>query len=297
MENKGPVFCFGEVLWDCLPAGLFMGGAPCNVAYHIKQGGLEVFPVTAVGKDFLGEEILRRLQQVGLSDRFITMVDDKPTGAVLVAINDEGNASYDIKENVAWDCIGMTSHLEETVRSASAIVYGSLAQRSLSNRAVLAALIHEVGNGLKVFDVNLRPPFDERDLVISLAAESDLIKMNADELKILVGAEGPSLEDLAKKFQEHVGAKDLCITDGGNGAGLLKDGKWYGEDAHKIEVKDTVGAGDSFLGALITAFVTGVEDPQEALVRACRLGEFVAGCDGAMPKYTWEKGSPVSNSS
>ncbi|MEM9445308.1 MAG: carbohydrate kinase [Verrucomicrobiota bacterium] len=294
MESKGPVFCFGEVLWDCLPAGLFMGGAPCNVAYHIQQGGLEVYPVTAVGSDFLGEEILRRLKKAGLSDTFVTVIDHKSTGVVLVSIDEAGNATYEIKENVAWDHIGLTSHLEEIAHRASAIIFGSLALRALPNRAVLSALLNGAEHALKCFDVNLRPPFDDLELVRTLSEEADLIKMNADELKVLVDSENSSLEDMARVFQESVGDKKICITDGGNGAGLLIDDKWYSEKANKVEVKDTVGAGDSFLGALITSLVQGTEDPQSALSRACRMGEFVATSNGAMPSYKWQNNTPVA---
>ncbi|MEM9398699.1 MAG: carbohydrate kinase [Verrucomicrobiota bacterium] len=289
MTKTHNVLCFGEVLWDCLPRGLFMGGAPCNVAYHLQQSGITANPVTAVGQDFLGHEIVRRIKNAGLSDQFVQTIPDKMTGVVQVQINELGNAKYDITEDVAWDYISLAQGLEEAAIKASAIVFGSLAQRSLPNRAVLGALLHDASDAMKVFDVNLRPPFDDLHLVQTLCSESDLIKMNGDELKRLTGTSSNDLEKHARKFAELLSGKDkiFCITDGANGAGLLIKNKWLWEKAKKIEVKDTVGAGDSFLAALISELLHD-KKPAEALVKACRLGDFVASSDGAMPSYKWE---------
>lgn len=290
MSDAKKVLCYGEVLWDCLPAGLFFGGAPVNVAYHLRQKGSKVFPVTAVGKDFLGEEIFRRMRRFNLELPFVSEIPEKATGVVLVQINEQGNASYDIREDVAWDYIPCSETLLKDAEDADAIVFGSLAQRSPNNRETLTRLLDHGQTALKIFDVNLRPPYDDPDRVFSLCIRADLIKMNGDELRTLTGSDGKTsnvLGNLARNFRKRVGDKKICITDGAAGAGLLDGEKWFWEDGQKVQVEDTVGAGDSFLAALTDGLLAG-DTPAQALKNAARLGEFVASSRGATPSYHWE---------
>ena len=158
-ENRAPavVLCFGEMLWDSLPRGLFPGGAPMNVAYHLHQLGLRAAPVSAVGRDVLGDELLRRVTAWGLDTDLIRVRDDKPTGLVRVR-TEKGGPAYDIVENVAWDWIELPAHPPEFVSQARALIFGTLAQRAEHNRKQFARLCELCGQALKVFDVNLRPP-------------------------------------------------------------------------------------------------------------------------------------------
>jgi fructokinase len=153
----------------------------------------------------------------------------------------------------------------------------------------LDAVLEKMAGGLKIYDVNLRPPFDDAETIRYLATKSDLIKLNDEELEVVTHGVYPamSLEKAAREYAAQVGCKRLCVTAGARGAGLLDVGKWYWVDGRSVVVKDTVGAGDSFLAALIHGLVGPTSRPPDAiLTRACRLGEFVASSDGATPHYT-----------
>ena len=284
-----PVLCFGEVLWDCLPRGLFPGGAPINVAYHLQKLGITAYPVTAVGKDFLGQELTRRLEQWGLDSRFVNVLPDKQTGVVRAHIQPDRSAKYEIVEDVAWDWIEPAEEVFEMAARGASLLFGTLAQRSKHNRKQLDAVLEKMASGLKIYDINLRPPFDDAETIKYLATKSNLIKLNDEELEVVTHGVYPamSLEKAAREYAAQVGCQRLCVTAGARGAGLLDVGKWYWVDGRSVVVKDTVGAGDSFLAALIHGLVGPTSRPPDAiLTRACRLGEFVASSDGATPHYT-----------
>ena len=289
------VACFGEVLWDCLPRGLFLGGAPMNAAYHLSRQGLRVLPLTAVGKDFLGDEALRRLRSWGVDTRFVGQHDDRPTGTVSATLDANGVASYRIERNVAWDRIGISAKLTEAARAPDAIVFGTLALRGRGNRHALTELLSSWPAALRVVDLNLRSPFDGKGVRAFALRAAQLLKLNDEELGILVGQRlrnPSSLASAARGLSREYGIARICVTAGARGAGLWWDGEWMWEDAKPIEVRDTVGAGDAFLAGLLgTLLRKGTAD--EALRRACRLGEFVASRDGATPDYSprdvWSK--------
>lgn len=284
-----PVLCFGEVLWDCLPRGLFPGGAPINVAYHLQKLGITAYPVTAVGKDFLGQELIRRLEQWGLDSRFVNVLPDKQTGVVRAHIQPDRSAKYEIVEDVAWDWIEPDEEVLEMAERGASLLFGTLAQRSKHNRKQLDAVLEKMAGGLKIYDINLRPPFDDAETIEYLATKSNLIKLNDEELEVVTHGVYPamSLEKAAREYAAQVGCQRLCVTAGARGAGLLDVEKWYWVDGRNVVVKDTVGAGDSFLAALIHGLVGPTSRPPDAiLTRACRLGEFVASSDGATPHYT-----------
>lgn len=281
------VICFGEVLWDSLPKGIFPGGAPVNVAYHLNQFGLRALPVTAVGNDFLGEEFLRRFKYWKLEARFAAKVD-KPTGAVVVDLDERGVPSYRFLEDVAWDAIPLSPDLETVAAGATAIVFGTLAQRSPANRGRLRTLRGWAARARQVFDVNLRAPHDSSGVVWETAAGCDLIKLNDDELRRLLEREiaTAGFESAARDFAGRTGCARLCVTAGASGAGLLWEGAWFWEPTRPVEVRDTVGAGDSFLAALIEGWLVRALEPAANLARAARVAEFIATRDGAMPAYS-----------
>lgn len=282
-----PVLCFGEILWDSLPQGLFPGGAPVNVAYHLQRLGLRPVPVTAVGGDFLGDELLRRLKRWGLPADGVTVCRDLPTGAVLVELDASGVPRFTILENVAWDRIEPNAAVESLAPTAAAVIYGTLAQRGEHNRQRLGRLLDRAARALRIFDVNLRPPFDRREVVWPLAARAQVIKLNHDELRTLLGGRPASgqLEAAARAFATKAGCGTICVTAGPRGAGLLLDGQWHWADARPVAVKDTVGSGDAFLASLTRSLLLRDAPPRLMLERACRLAEFVATQDGAMPAY------------
>ena len=290
MPNAPTILCFGEVLWDCLPSGLFAGGAPFNVGYHLHQHRADVRIVSATGRDFLGDELNRRLQHWGLSNELITRHTGLPTGTVIAALGDTGDARYDITPSVAWDQIFVTQDTVQAAVGARALVFGSLAQRSPFNRTALERILAVLPeDALRVFDVNLRPPHDDLALVRELAGHATLLKLNAAEAARLHdgGDEAPGREEAdARALAAQANCPLVCITAGERGAGLLRAGQWTWEPGRKVEVADTVGSGDSFLAALLAGLLAP-EVPSDAalLARACRLGEWVATQRGATPAY------------
>jgi len=281
-----------------LPDGLFPGGAPFNVAYHLHQHGLDARIVTAVGRDILGEEFLRRIRAWELPTDTITEHAEFPTGYGRVELSASGEARYAFASNTAWDHILINESAHRAAANARGIVFGSLALRSPENRTALDQILAALpADAWRVFDVNLRPPHDDLPLVNSLAPRATLIKLNAAEAARLArgGPETPGNEEadartLAARWSENANGttgtpKTICITCAERGAGLLLNGQWFFEVGRPVTVADTVGAGDSFLAALLTALLVEGRSPADALTAAARIGEWVATQRGATPRY------------
>jgi fructokinase len=286
-RDRAVALCFGEMLWDSLPSGLFPGGAPMNAAYHLHQLGLHAAPVSAVGQDAWGDELLRRVTAWGLDTKLIGVREDKPTGLVRVK-TEKGGPAYDIIENVAWDWIELPEPLPPFVSRTQALIFGTLAQRTEHNRKSFNSLREFCTGALKVFDVNLRPPYDAPELVWSLAEKADVIKLNQDEAARLQGKACPvdRLESAARDLSARTNCTCICITAGHHGAGLLLDSRWTWLPGHSVAVRDTVGAGDAFLAALVHGLLAGNKSAPDILKRARKLAEFVVAHDGATPAYT-----------
>ena len=287
------LLCFGEILWDFLPAGLFPGGAPFNVAYHLHRQGADVTVISAVGRDVLGAELRRRLAGWGLDSAGVAEVADRPTGYVRATISARGDATYEIVPDVAWDRIALPAAVLARARTARGLIFGSLALRNAPNRKVLSEILAALPrDAWRVFDVNLRAPFDDPALVQQLAADTTLLKLNATEAAQLAAgaAESPGREEAdARALAVRTGCPLVCITAGERGAGLLQDGRWHWEPGRPVHVADTVGAGDAFLAALVLNLLHDPQTPAVALAQACRTGEWVASRHGATPEYPSEK--------
>ncbi|HXA13870.1 MAG TPA: PfkB family carbohydrate kinase [Opitutaceae bacterium] len=281
---------FGEILWDFLPEGLFPGGAPLNAAYHMHQHGTDAQVVSAVGRDVLGDELLRRCTNWGLATEGIARLEDMPTGHVCVDIGQNGDARFDIVTNVAWDKISANNACLRIAAKADAFLFGSLAQRSLENRATLDRLLAALPKrALRVFDANLRPPYDDLELVRQLARKATVLKLNVAEAARLATneIEMPGHEEAhARLLAEKSGCGFVVVTAGARGAGMLRDGRWLWEPGRPVKVADTVGAGDAFAASLVAHLLHGQSPDREILARACRLGEWVASQRGATPAYT-----------
>ena len=290
-----PIVCFGEALWDILPRGIFLGGAPLNVAYHLSRLGVRAIPISAVGRDFFGNEALRRIAQWNITTEFIARHLRRPTGTVRVELSELGIAHYEIVGHVAWDWIKAPRSLRRYSEPA-ALVYGSLALREKNNRTVLMDLFAKWPKALRVLDLNLRAPFDQGGGVKFALSYAQVVKLNDEELSRMTGkpvASRTQLRAAAHNFVEQHGAAQVCVTAGARGAGLLWARQWYWEVGRPVAVRDTVGAGDAFLAAFLAAHLRRGESPGEALKSACRLGEFVAGRDGATPPYQCDsRGEP-----
>jgi fructokinase len=290
MNKPRPLaLCFGEILWDFLPDGLFLGGASLNAAYHMHHHGVDARVISAVGRDVLGEELLRRCTNWGLATDGIARLDHAPTGHVRVAIGDNGDARFDIVTDVAWDKISATEAILRAAARADAFVFGSLAQRSIENRIALERLLAALPkHALRVFDANLRPPYDDLELVHLLARKATVFKLNATEAARLAAneTEKPGREEAhTRRLAEMSGCGIVAITAGARGAGLVRDGRWVWEPGQPVKVADTVGAGDAFVASLVANLLQGEMQDGEILSRACRLGEWVASQRGGTPAY------------
>jgi fructokinase len=283
-----PVLCFGEVLWDSLPGGLFLGGAPFNVAYHLRSLGIDALMVSAVGDDALGGIIRRRAAEKGIPTGLLGTEPSAPTGLVHVSLDGAGNASYEIVQPAAWDFIRMTPELRAAAAGASALVFGSLAQRGGVTRATLLELLGL--DLLKVFDVNLRPPFDDPGVVEAGLSRSQVVKLNDQEFLRLARWFGlpRSPREGAGALALRYGPTTVCITRGAKGAALWHEERWSEHPGYSVRVRDTVGAGDAFLASLLKGVLDGQTD-QEILKRANAHGAFVATRDGATPAIDLEQ--------
>ena len=276
------ILCVGEVLWDALPAGLFLGGAPFNVACHLRAAGLPVSMVSRVGNDQLGDEAIRRATRFGVGTDLIQVDPSLPTGLVRVTILDDGNAEYEIVEPAAWDAIDATPALLEQARGARAIVFGTLAQRGPTTRRTIERLVQL--DALRVLDVNLRPPYDDPAIVRWSLGHADVVKLNAAELRRM--AEWFDLpadpRKAAAALVEAFACHTVCITRGSEGAALWRDGRWTEHPGFEVEVRDTVGAGDAFLAVFLAGLLAGTED-RALLQHANLIGSYVATQFGAVP--------------
>ncbi len=288
MNAAGPVLCFGEILWDILPQGAFPGGAPFNVAYHLHRLGVPVLPVSAVGRDAGGSELLRRLNAWGISTEAVALDPSAPTGTVTATLGPAGDAHYEIATEVAWDHLPVDAVRSDVVRHAAGLVYGSLALRSKENREALSRLEDELPlKAWRIFDINLRAPFDDLDVVRKYAPLARVLKMNATEAARLATGESPlraTEETYARRLANEFGTEYICITAAERGAGLLHHGHWTWSAGPAVRVVDTIGAGDAFLAALICGLLGGRSDAA-ILEGATKLGGWVASHAGATPEY------------
>jgi fructokinase len=295
-HSRPTVVCFGEVMWDCVPRGLFLGGAPVNVAWHLCRQGVRALPVTGIGRDFLGAEMRRRLTAGGVDLRFVTETARWPTGTVQASLDKRGVPAFRIARHVSWDHIDPRPAIRGTA-APSAVIYGTLALREPSNRRGLAALLRAWPAAWRVVDLNLRPPFDTATAIDLALGEAQLLKLNEHELARLAGRSLPSalnLERDARRIASRHDIPRICVTAGERGAGLLWDGDWQWEPARPVAVRDTIGAGDAFLAGLLAALLARRQAPRLALAHACRMGEFVASRDGSMPLYRLDaRGRPT----
>lgn len=280
------VIGIGEALWDLLPEGKKIGGAPANFAYHVSQFGLPSCVVSAVGNDPLGDEILDNFTSKGLN-RHIDPVP-YPTGTVGIEIDPDGIPQYDIKENVAWDNIPWTPSLEELASKCRAVCFGSLAQRNVVSRTTIHRFLDtmpQTTDTLRVFDINLRQDFYTRDLLHESMNRCDILKINDEELVIvsrLFGYPGIGLEGKCRDLVKIYNLKMLILTCGVNGSYVFTPDKTFFRPTPMVTVADTVGAGDSFTAAFIASLLRG-RSVSEAHATAVNTSAFVCSRKGAMP--------------
>lgn len=288
---KHMIVGFGEVLWDLLPEGKKMGGAPANFACHVAQFGLASCVVSAVGDDRLGEELLASLDARGLN-RLIERVP-YPTGTVQVELDAAGVPQYTINEAVAWDHIPWTPQLEALARQTKAVCFGSLVQRSAVSRATLGRFLDtmpQCDDSLVVFDVNLRQHFYDAAILDASMRRCNVLKINDEELETvsrLFGIPQAGVQERCRWLSERYGLKMLILTCGINGSYLFSAEGCSFRETPRVEVADTVGAGDSFTAAFIASILKGWSLP-EAHRTAVEVSAFVCTQNGAMPQLPAE---------
>ena len=283
------IVCFGEVLWDQFPNGKKIGGAPLNVALRLKTLGCEAAMISCVGHDADGTEILAHIRRLGLNTQSISVVNDYPTGVVQVTVNERGSASYTIAYPAAWDKIELSDYTKQLVATADALIFGSLVCRDEVSRSALMELLDTAV--YKVFDLNLRNPHYTTPVLEKLIQKADFIKFNDEELIEVAHSLGSTFATLEENMQfiaEKTGTESLCVTKGKHGAILMWDGKMIYSGGYPATVADTVGAGDSFLAALISGLLNG-NDAQWSLNFACATGALVAEQPGANPEISYAK--------
>lgn len=276
----------GEALWDVLPEGKKIGGAPANFAYHVSQFGLPSCVVSAVGDDLLGKEILENFTSKGLKFHIDTV--PYPTGTVQVEIDQAGIPQYEIKENVAWDNIPYTASLENIASRTGAVCFGSLAQRNVVSRNTINRFLDAMPqdeNSLVVFDVNLRQGFYNKEILCNSMKRCNILKINDEELVTvsrMFGYPGIDLQDKCWILLGKYNLKMLILTCGINGSYVFTPGNVSFQPTPKVEVADTVGAGDSFTAAFISSILRG-KSVTEAHRLAVETSAFVCTRQGAMP--------------
>ena len=276
----------GEALWDVLPEGKKLGGAPANFAYHVSQFGLESRVVSAVGDDKLGKEILDNFREKKLNGMVETV--PYPTGTVQVTLDDVGVPCYDIKEGVAWDNIPYTDALEELARQTRAVCFGSLAQRSVVSRQTIGRFLDampDTPDTLKIFDINLRQGFYVKEILCDSMRRCNILKINDEELVTvsrMFGYPGIDLQDKCWILLGKYNLKMLILTCGVNGSYVFTPGCVSFVETPRVQVADTVGAGDSFTAAFVSAILKG-KTVSEAHRLAVDTSAFVCTQQGAMP--------------
>lgn len=280
-----PAVCYGEVLWDMLPEGAQPGGAPLNVAYHLKKLGVATSIFSKVGKDQRGKQLTRLIESWGLNTNFLEIDRAYPTSEVIAKMNNGNEVSYEIVFPVAWDFITEVHGAKESLTPSSYFIYGSLASRNSVTRDTLFKVLEN--DAIKVFDINMRPPFIGQDLLKTLLEKADIVKFNQAELEMVqllfrgsLGNEASQIGFIMDKFN----VKEIIITKGEAGASYYTQTKAYHLWGNEVKVKDTIGSGDSFLAAFIAGHYLN-ERPEIILKNAIAMGGFIATKKGGCPEY------------
>jgi fructokinase len=282
---KYKVFGIGEVLWDLLPTGRKLGGAPANFAYHARALGADGRVISRVGDDALGKEILERLEKLGIPASGITVDPTHATGTVAVTLAPDGQPCYTISEGVAWDHLMPDPAILATVADADALCFGTLAQRCEPSRSTIRQLVaHSPQTAIRVFDVNLRQDFYSHELLDASSCLANVVKLNDAELPIvarLLGFRGTPKEQMTALL-EHYQLRLVACTRGAEGSALFDGKSWCEVPGLPVKVADTIGAGDSFTAAITLGLLAGWSIENLGRI-ANEIAAYVCSCAGATP--------------
>jgi fructokinase len=278
------IVCFGEILWDVLPNAAFPGGAPMNVAYHLKKLHYEPQLITRVGHDEWGKGLIQLMERHEISTEHFQMDHELDTGRVIANVIDKQNVTYEILNPVAWDNIQWETAFESLLNDCDCFVFGSLSARNQRTRNTLFQSLELAKT--KVLDINLRPPFYSKEVINDLLLKTDLLKLNKSELEFITGwfAAYNAEEDRIRLLQEQFHIPTIVVTNGDKGAVLVNDGTIYRHNGFKVEVADTIGSGDAFLAGLLSYLLKG-KSFHSAIEYANALGALIASLNGGCPEY------------
>jgi fructokinase len=275
----------GEVLWDLLPSGPQLGGAPTNFSYHAAALGARAMVVTRIGDDDLGREVIKRFTQINLPRETVQIDPARPTGTVAVTLTESGVPHYTFAEDAAWEQLAATNVALQAVRGAHAVCFGTLGQRGAISRNAIQQLVAAAAtDALKIFDINLRSDFYSRDVIEESMRLSNVLKLNDEELTVLTamfslhGDVRQRIEWLVRTF----GFKVVAVTSGAMGSLIHQEGRWSELPPQPIQAVDTVGAGDAFAAALIMGLLARMTLDQ-VHVTAAEVARFVCLQRGATP--------------
>lgn len=282
---KRLVVGLGEVLWDMLPEGRKIGGAPVNFAYHAGQFGIDTMAVSAIGNDKLGEDTIAEMNGKHLNHIFPSV--PYPTGSVQVSLDEKGVPAYDIKENVAWDNIPFTNEIESVARSCRAVCFGSLAQRNAVSRNTIRKFIESTPSGcIRIFDINLRQNFYTSNVIRDSLELCNILKINDEEIMLvsrMFNYDSSNIENVCRTIMEGFSLEMVILTCGTKGSYIFTKGGVSFMPTPKVNVADTVGAGDSFTGSFCAAILRGLP-VAEAHKKAVEVSAYVCTQNGAMPE-------------
>ena len=286
-DGKSILVGLGEILWDMLPKGKQLGGAPANFAYHAQALGGKGYVVSCVGNDELGAEILSVVEDIGLDKQYIAVDENHPTGTVTIELDNEGKPNYVIHENVAWDFIPSNSGLMELATAIDCVCFGSLCQRSPISRKTVRDFLAATGSDcIRLFDINIRQSYYSRDVIHTMLQLSNVLKLNDEELPTVArllnidGSETEILTQLTRRYPLSL----IALTKGAGGSRLYTSGSdSVSEGVQSEKIADTVGAGDSFAAAVAIGLLKG-HDLDQINAHANRIASFVCSQSGATPK-------------
>ena len=282
---KRLVVGLGEVLWDMLPEGRKIGGAPVNFAYHAGQFGIDTMAVSAIGNDKLGEDTIAEMNGKHLNHIFPSV--PYPTGSVQVNLDEKGVPAYDIKENVAWDNIPFTNEIESVARNCQAVCFGSLAQRNAVSRNTIRKFIESTPSGcIRIFDINLRQNFYTSNVIRDSLEHCNILKINDEEIMLvsrMFNYDSSNIENVCRTIMEDFSLEMVILTCGTKGSYIFTKGGVSFMPTPKVNVADTVGAGDSFTGSFCAAILRGLP-VAEAHKKAVEVSAYVCTQNGAMPE-------------
>jgi fructokinase len=286
-HSEHSVVCFGEILWDILPAGTVPGGAPMNVAYHLQKLGKNPALVTRIGLDDMGRELVDIFSGHGICTEYFQLDYTHETGKVFGTLKETNEMVYAFATQSAWDFIQWEEGFAKLVSEAEFFVFGSLGSRNKVSKETMLKMMEYANK--KVLDINLRAPHYNRALVEELLTKADVVKMNESELELITGWFSPykTEEERMLKIQDVFSIEHMVVTRGEKGAIMNLDGTTYHQPGIIVDVADTVGSGDAFLAGLLSKMLDGA-GPREALEFAGIMGAYIATKKGGCPNYEME---------